>query len=171
MDLGSTLFRAVGLTGGLAPQLIGRWFALLVQGRPVIGTIDAMPPIPGEIAIAAGMHYMIGTALTIAFLMMIGAVGFRHRPRSVFALAIVFGLVTNLLPWLWMFPAMGYGSFGRSAPSAWLLMPSSLVYHLIFGLGLALSTRWLGLVGPRFAPGASASGRTLCWSNAAPIGE
>jgi hypothetical protein len=158
MDGGSVVLRATGLAVGLTPQLIGRWFALLARGRGVVGTIDAMPPIAGEVVIAAVAHYCIGISLTIAFLALLDAAGLRHRPRIAFVLAIAFGGCTNLLPWLVMFPAMGFGRFGSTAPREWMLMRSSCASHLFFGLGLALSSRWLGLIGSsaaRLAPPAS----------------
>ena len=54
-----------------------------------------------------------------------------------------FGLLSNLLPWLVMFPAMGFGALGLRGPAELLLLRTSLVNHLLFGLGLALSLRWL----------------------------
>jgi hypothetical protein len=61
-------------------------------------------------------------------------------------LALGFGTLTNLLPWLWMFPSMGFGAFGHLAPAELMLLRSSFVNHIIFGAGLALSTYWLGLL-------------------------
>jgi hypothetical protein len=157
MDLGSTLLRSTGLIAGLSPHLIGRWFASRcfapltfaspASGRPVAGTIDAMPAVSGEVPIALAMHYSIGVALTLVFGSLLAITHARAAPRGAFALAIGFGMLTNLLPWLWMFPSMGFGAFGRAAPSQWMLLRSSFASHALFGLGIALSTRWLGLVG------------------------
>jgi hypothetical protein len=55
-------------------------------------------------------------------------------------LALGFALCTNLLPWLLMFPAMGYGWFGAQGPPGTRLFVSSLVTHFFYGLGL-----WLGV--------------------------
>ncbi len=43
---------------------------------------------------------------------------------------------TNSLPWLIMFPAMGYGFFGVHGPSGTRLFLSSLCSHASYGLGL-----------------------------------
>jgi hypothetical protein len=53
---------------------------------------------------------------------------------------MAFGLCTNVLPWLLMFPAMGYGFFGSHGPAGTKLFISSLVNHALFGLGI-----WIGL--------------------------
>jgi hypothetical protein len=60
-----------------------------------------------------------------------------------FSSALAFGLFTNVLPWLVMFPAMGFGILGLRGPSEFLLLRSSFVNHLLFGLGLGLALRWL----------------------------
>jgi apolipoprotein N-acyltransferase len=92
-------------------------------------------------------RYFIGIALTLAF----GALVFiiaraRPAPTTGIALALGFGFATNLLPWLIMFPAMGFGPFGCAGPPALMLFRSSFVNHSIFAVGLALSTRALGLL-------------------------
>jgi hypothetical protein len=59
-------------------------------------------------------------------------------PKNPFT-ALGFGLLTNALPWLLMFPAMGYGWFGLHGPPKTRLFPSSFVTHFFYGVGL-----WLG---------------------------
>jgi hypothetical protein len=59
-------------------------------------------------------------------------------------LALAFGVATNLLPWLLMFPSMGFGWFGRDAPAELLLIRTSFVNHtrcLAAGSRLP-ATRW-----------------------------
>lgn len=141
MDLGSALARRAGLTAGLPPALIGRWFAGLVQGRLAHDTILEAPPIRGELPLALALHYSIGIALTCAFLSLL-AVRPEANPKA-FLLAFAFGLFTNLLPWLVMFPSMGFGVLGLRGPSELCLLRSSLVNHLLFGLGLGLALLWL----------------------------
>ena len=147
MDVGGGLLRALHLTQGLPPHLIGRWFVTLVREPKVVTTIADVPAVPGELAFALAGHYCIGIALTVAFLATLAATGRRGERRFAFVAALVFGLLTNLLPWLWMFPAMGYGRFGRAAPAEWALTTTSFMNHLVFAIGLACATRWLRLVG------------------------
>src|SRR5262245_34508707 len=75
MDLGSALLRAVHLTQGLAPGLIGRWFATLLQGTRIATNIADVPAVRGEVAIALFGHYAIGTVLTGAFAGLVAAFG------------------------------------------------------------------------------------------------
>ena len=60
--------------------------------------------------------------------------------------AVAFGLLTNVFPALFMFPAMGFGAFGQSGPPGLLLMRTAIVNHLIFGLGLAWTMLAFGRV-------------------------
>jgi len=59
-------------------------------------------------------------------------------PRNLIT-ALSFALCTNLLPWLLMFPAMGYGWFGTHGPPGTRLFLSSLVTRCFYGVGL-----WIG---------------------------
>ena len=146
MDLGSTLVRLTGWTAGLPPPLMGRWFTLLAHGQFSANTIADVPPVKGELPIALVMHYSIGITLTLVFAALLRISGIHPSRAGGFALAFGFGLLTNLLPWLWMFPSMGYGTFGRAAPPELMLLRSSFVNHVIFALGLAIWTTCLGLL-------------------------
>ena len=89
-----------------------------------------------ELAIAVPVHYVIGIILALAYLLAMSAMGL--SPHNLVS-AVGFGLCTNLLPWLLMFPAMGYGWFGAQGPSGTRLFVSSLVNHRFYGVGL-----WIG---------------------------
>ena len=108
-----------------------------------MGTIAQAPPVPGELPLALAGHYLIGITLTLTYATLVAAA--RIAPgKTAMGTALAFGLLSNLLPWLWMFPSMGYGLFGVSAPSEWLLFRSSFVAHVFFGVGLALFTHVTG---------------------------
>ena len=141
MDLGAALARRAGLTAGLPPALLGRWFAGVLHGRFAQDTILEAPASRGEVPLALTLHYAIGVALTCAFLGLLASCP--DAPPKPFSWALAFGLFTNLLPWLLMFPSMGFGVLGLRGPSELLLLRSSLVNHLLFGLGLGLALRWL----------------------------
>jgi hypothetical protein len=147
MDLGGALVRMTGFTAGLSPPMLGRWFALLAQGRMQERTILDEPPVRWEVPIALVTHYAIGVTLALVFGLVLKALRIEPRPFGGFALALVFAALTNLLPWLWMFPSMGFGNFGSAGPPELLLFRSSLVNHLIYGLGLGASTCVLGIWG------------------------
>lgn len=134
MDLTSFAGRGLGVLAGAPPEWIARWFGLVIRGAPITEDIRLVPdaglPLPALLL----CHYAIGAALGLAYVSL-------ARGREHGATAIAFGLATNALPWLVMFPAMGFGLFGLSGPEDALLFRTSLVNHLGWGLGLALALR------------------------------
>jgi len=136
MDILSVTSLKLGLISFLPPRLTGRWFALMSRGQFLHTDIAQAPPFSHEMAIAAPMHYAIGFTLGIVYLLVTSVVGLSHRSLIT---ALGFGLCTNLLPWLLMFPAMGYGWFGTHGPPGTRLFLSSIVTHCFYGIGL-----WLG---------------------------
>src|SRR5215831_3437605 len=137
MDILTVTSINLRLIAPLSPHLIGRWFALLLQGRVLHSDIDQVASINHEIAIAIPMHYTIGITLGLVYLIACSAL--RLSPHSPVT-AVGFALCTSLLPWLLMFPAMGYGWFGVHGPHGTRLFVSSLATHWFYGLGL-----WLGV--------------------------
>ena len=53
--------------------------------------------------------------------------------------------VPSMIPWLLMFPAMGYGFFGAHGPEGTRLFVSSLASHAFFGLGIWIALRVMSL--------------------------
>jgi hypothetical protein len=136
MDILSVTALKLKLIAFLPPRLTGRWFGLMAQGHFVHSDISQAPPISHEMAISVPMHYAVGIALAFVYVSVTPALGV--SPRSLFA-ALGFALCTNLLPWLLMFPAMGYGWFGAHGPQGTRLLLSSIVTHGFYGIGL-----WFG---------------------------
>ena len=138
MDLLATGFRKLGLTAGVPPELLARWFGSLLKGRWVHHTIVESPDVPGGMGLMMACHYLIGIGLTVVFWMLLRQTPLKDvTPAVIAAAAVGFGILTNVLPWLVMFPSMGFGLLGRDAPDAMLLLRTSFVNHLAFGLGLA----------------------------------
>jgi hypothetical protein len=73
--------------------------------------IGQVVPVHNEITIPVPAHYVIDIILALAYLLAMSAIGL--SPHNLVA-ALGFGLCTNLLPWLLMFRAMGYGWFGAA---------------------------------------------------------
>jgi len=136
MDVLSVTALRLGLIAFLSPRLTGRWFGSVARGRFLHKDIGQVPPINHEVAIAVPMHYAVGITLALGYLLASSTLGL--SPRNLLA-ALGFALCTNLLPWLLMFPAMGYGWFGANGPPGTRLFLSSLVTHCFYGVGL-----WLG---------------------------
>ena len=138
MDVLSVAALKLRLIAFLPPRLTGRWFASMARGQFLHTDIAQVPPINHEMAIAVPMHYAVGITLALLYPLLISALGL--DPRNVIAV-LAFALCTNLLPWLLMFPAMGYGWFGTHGPPRTRLFFSSLVTHSCYGLGL-----WIGVL-------------------------
>ena len=68
-------------------------------------------------------------------LYVVGAEWVDLAPAS-FLVAVGYGLATCVFPWLLVFPALGFGVFGRKGPPELRLFTSSLMNHLFYGLGL-----------------------------------
>jgi hypothetical protein len=139
MDVGSTAMRKAGLTHGVPIELIGRWFAHILRGRLFHKTIATASDLPGQMPLALATHYLIGISLTIAFGLALhfGPLRLESRPAA-FGTAVVYGMLTNVLPWFFMFPAMGFGWLGSEAPAEYLILRSSFLNHFAFGIGLGL---------------------------------
>jgi len=59
--------------------------------------------------------------------------------------ALVFGMATVLLPWLWLYPSIGLGFMASRSPRQKDCLIMSSVNHFNFGLGFAI---WVGVLGP-----------------------
>jgi len=136
MDVLSFTALKLGLIAFLPPRLTGRWFASMARGQFMHSDIAQTPPINHEMAVSVPTHYMIGITLALLYLLTSSALGV--GPHNLGA-AVGFALSTTLLPWLLMFPAMGYGWFGTHGPPGTRLFMSSIVTHCFYGVGL-----WFG---------------------------
>src|SRR5262245_6113481 len=138
MDVLSVVATRLQVTAPLPPSLIGRWFAFVARGSLVHADIAHTPAVANEIGIAVPVHYAIGIVLTSVYIWAMSYVG---RSPANPALGLAFGLTTSVLPWLLMFPSMGYGLFGSHGPVGTRLFLSSLMNHAFFGMGI-----WLGVI-------------------------
>src|SRR5262245_54192039 len=141
MDLLTVAAKGLGLVAPLSPDLVGRWFASVARAQPFHADIARTPAVGHELAIALPVHYTIGTVLAAVYLWTMFQTGW---PTRNLALALAFGLCTNLLPWLLMFPAMGYGFFGANGPEGTRLFISSLMSHVFFGVGIWIGVQVMG---------------------------
>jgi hypothetical protein len=136
MDLLTGAATALRLIAPLPPNLVGRWFASVARMKPLHTDIARSAPVRHELVLALPVHYAIGITLAMLFIWATGQMGWTRTG----GLALVFALCTSVLPWLLMFPAMGYGAFGGHGPEGTRLFSSSLVTHAFFGVGL-----WIAL--------------------------
>ena len=129
------LRRAFGMPS-LNYCLLGRWVLHMPRGTFVHRSIAAAEPMRYECPAGWVAHYGIGTGFALLFVLLVSA-RWLERPTPLPALA--FGVVTVLVPWLVMQPALGLGVASSKAPSPAQARLKSLMTHTVFGLGLYLS--------------------------------
>jgi hypothetical protein len=133
MDVLASASRRVGLVAGAKGQWVGRWYIGIALGQFVHSSIAAAPEQPGEKRAALVGHYVIGITLGVLYVVGAGWVGV--LPGSFF-IALGYGLATCVFPWFLVFPALGFGVFGRKGPAELKLFTSSVMNHLFYGFGL-----------------------------------
>lgn len=143
LDLGSAVLRKARLAAGVPPEAFAKWFGHLYRGTFVHDNVLQAPAVKGGLAMALVSHYVIGAILTGAFWLLLQQLSDKTLGiPALAALAISFGLLTSVFPWLLMFPSMGFGLFGKDGPAELMLFRSSLLNHFWFGVGLF----WTALV-------------------------
>lgn len=137
MDIAGSVGIRIGLAGSMprrtGPHLIGRWFGYMLRGKFTHGSILDTPPLPGEPILGLVVHYSIGTALGLIYT---GLLAVLHSAPAV-ANAVIFGIVTTVVPWLYLYPVWGYGWLGADAKGVRMTY-FALYSHAAFGLGIAL---------------------------------
>lgn len=133
MDVLGSVARRAGLVAGAKGTWVGRWYLGMARGRFVHANIAESPELPGEQRAALVGHYVIGIVLAVIYV--IGA-GFIGVTSSSFWLAMGYGLATCVFPWFLVYPALGFGVFGRKANAEMKPFSSSVLNHLFYGFGL-----------------------------------
>jgi hypothetical protein len=129
------LRRAFGILS-LNYCLLGRWVLHMPRGTFVHRSIAAAEPVPGECPAGWVAHYGIGTGFALLFVLLVSP---RWLERPTLLPALVFGVVTVLVPWLVMQPALGLGIASSKTPNPAGARLKSLGTHAVFGLGLYFS--------------------------------
>lgn len=135
IDVWSVLLRRGFGIPSLNYCLLGRWILHMPAGTFVHSSIAAAQPKPHECPLGWIAHYLIGTTLALVFLLL-APVGWLERPTLLPAL--VFGLVTTLVPFLVMQPSFGLGIAASRAPRPNQARLKSLMTHTVYGVGLYL---------------------------------
>jgi hypothetical protein len=119
--------------------LVGRWIGHMRHGRFRHSSLMKATPVKFEAAIGWTAHYLIGMAF--AALPVLSWNSWTRTPTI--TQGVLVGLVTVAAPFFVMQPAMGAGIAASRTPNPRIARLHSLVYHLMFGLGLYLSARIL----------------------------
>ena len=136
MDLWNlVLKRAFGIPS-LSYCLLGRWLRHMPHGTVRHASIGAAAPMPFECRVGWLAHYSIGVTFALAFV----AIASRDwLARPTLPPALLFGIVTVVVPFLTMQPAFGLGVAASRTPKPWQARLKSLATHTVFGVGLYLA--------------------------------
>ncbi|MEK7356126.1 MAG: DUF2938 family protein [Bdellovibrionota bacterium] len=139
MDSGAVLGAKAGIIVKPDIRLFGRWVVRLSKGRwRVTESIVREPTVASEYQIGIAAHYSIGAGLALVGSTILPGPAGLPEVLGFF----VYGVSTSIFPWLFLFPALGFGPFGRKAPREAKLFRSSLVGHVNYAWSLAL-VLWL----------------------------
>ncbi|WP_420234421.1 DUF2938 domain-containing protein [Pseudomonas sp. ABY48] len=119
--------------------LVGRWLGHMLQGRFRHAPIMAATPIRNERLMGWVFHYIVGI---IFAMVLIGAKGPAWICNPTLVPALVLGLVSVIVPFFIMQPALGFGVAGSKTGAPRVARRKSVTAHLTFGLGLFVAA-WL----------------------------
>ncbi|MCL6416401.1 DUF2938 domain-containing protein [Aestuariirhabdus sp. Z084] len=135
MDLWAWLLRRAFNIASLDYCLLGRWISYMPSGVFTHGSIAEAPRKGRECRLGWFAHYQIGVLFALVLLLP-AFEGWFFAPTLAPAMAI--GLVTALIPFCLMQPALGFGLASSKAPRPWFARLKTLTTHAVFGLGLYL---------------------------------
>ena len=113
--------------------LVGRWLRYLPGGTFRHSNIASAPQKSAECIVGWIAHYMIGITFAIVFVALVGDNWLQHPTLIP---AIVFGVITVLMPFFIMQPSFGLGFAASKTPNPTQARLRSLMNHTAFGVGL-----------------------------------
>jgi hypothetical protein len=117
---------------------LGRWIGWIFQAKFIHQSIAQSSQIKGEYLLGWIAHYSVGVIFALSFLFIVGSDWLIH-PQ--FYSALLFGVVTVLIPFFIMQPAMGSGFASSKTPHPFWNCLKSLLNHSVFGCGLYLTAK------------------------------
>ena len=116
--------------------LVGRWLRYMPEGIfRHVSNIAFAPQKSAECTVGWIAHYMIGITFAIAFVALAGNNWLQHPTLIP---AIIFGVVTVLMPFFIMQPSFGLGLAASKTSNPAQARLRSLMNHIAFGVGLYL---------------------------------
>ena len=113
--------------------LVGRWLCHMPEGKFMHVSIAAAPQKHSECTVGWIAHYVIGTVYA---LVLVAFVSGSWLARPTFLPAMLFGIVSVLVPFLIMQPSFGLGIAASRTPQPTQARLRSLMAHTAFGVGL-----------------------------------
>ena len=113
--------------------LVGRWFLHMREGKFMHVSIAAASHKRFECTIGWIAHYVTGTVYALALVALVSG---SWLARPTFLPAVIFGIVSVLVPYMIMQPSFGLGIAASKAPEPTSARLRSLMAHTAFGVGL-----------------------------------
>lgn len=123
--------------------LLGRWVLSMADGVFIHSDINSTPRKSLECPVGWSTHYTIGAGFGLLFALLVSEAWFA---RPTFLPPLLFGVVTVLVPFFTLQPALGLGIASSKATHPARARLKSLATHAVFGLGLYLAALLLRLV-------------------------
>jgi hypothetical protein len=115
--------------------LVGRWTLYLPEGIVRHSNIGSAPRKSRECIVGWIAHYMTGITFAVCFIAFVDGEWLQH---PILIPALIFGMVTVLVPFFIMQPAFGLGIAASKTSNPLQASLRSLVNHIVFGIGLYL---------------------------------
>jgi uncharacterized membrane protein YagU involved in acid resistance len=123
--------------------LVGRWIRYLPEGIVRHSNLVSTSQKSRECIVGWIAHYLIGITFAVGFVIFVGSNWLQH-PTLIPAL--IFGIVTVLVPFFIIQPSFGLGIAASKTSDPLQARLRSLMNHIVFGIGLylfALLVNWL----------------------------
>jgi len=114
---------------------VGRWLRTMLEGVFTHSNIASTPRKNAECTVGWIAHYLIGIIFANTFVALAGNNWLQHPTLIP---AIVFGVITVLLPFFIVQPSFGIGVASSKTPNPTQARFRSLMNHSAFGVGLYL---------------------------------
>jgi len=119
----------------ITPEELGRWFIYQSKGKIIHKDISETPSVRNEKLWYFVSHYLIGIVLAGMYLILVSI--FNVLKENAWT-AILFGILTVILPWFWLLPSVGFGFMAGKSSKRTMIIKTNLINHTNFGIGLFL---------------------------------
>jgi hypothetical protein len=135
MDLLNNLVARTGVFLKIDVAMIGWMAAGWTKGRFRYGHPDEMEPVTNEMIYGYLAHFGIGVSFSIPFIL--GWDLWVGGPASPLW-AVLYGVTTTAASFLFVYPSMGLGAFGRRSSERIKAFITPIANHFFYGVGLAV---------------------------------
>jgi uncharacterized membrane protein YagU involved in acid resistance len=137
MDLWNLFLKRRFNIPSLSYCVLGRWLQHMPEGTIRHANINTAAQKPFECAVGWAAHYSIGVVFALGFLVLTSG---DWLARPTLLPALLYGIATVVFPFFLMQPSFGLGIAASRAPKPTQARLKSLATHIVFGLGLYVSS-------------------------------